>query len=196
MTDTLHSPATAARPSGTVAQYWDRAVAPEAFLDSVEAKRDLWHSYAKRARLHADEAARAEALPGPRRILVLVEDWCGDAIRSTPAIVALADASPGTEVRFLDVGEHPGALDGRTTAGARAIPIVVVDDGEGNELGQWGPRPAPLQAELRRKIREEGRPTAETKGEFYAPVMAWYAKDRGRTVGQELLMLLERTGSA
>ena len=173
-------------------RYWPTTIAWDDFIDGVEQKADLWASYAGRAKLHADELARLGALPGARKVLILTEDWCGDAIRSTPTIVAMGAAREDLEVRVLKVDEFPDALDGRLTRGARAIPIVIVFDAEGNEIGQWGPRPAPLQAELRAKILSEGPPTAETKGEFYAPIMGWYAKDRGRTVAQEMLMILER----
>lgn len=171
--------------------YWPQAAPFADFVASAGEKPDLWKSYAKRARIHADEGARLAALPAQRRILVLVEDWCGDAIRSVPTIDALGGAE-SVDVRVLDTDKHPGALDGNLTRGARAIPIALVFDGEGRRIGVWGPRPAPLQATLRAKIAAEGSPTPETKGEFYAPIMAWYAQDRGRTVAQEMLMLLER----
>ncbi len=173
-------------------QYWTEATSFESFRSTVAEKADLWASYAKRAQVHEDERTRAADLPGDRRIIVLAEDWCGDAIRSIPTMVALAEASPRTEIRVLDTDKHPEALSGRLTKGGRAIPIAIVFDAEGNEIGSWGPRPAVLQATLRAKIKAEGPPQPEAKGDFYAPIMAWYAKDKGRTVAQELLMLLER----
>ena len=173
-------------------QFWSKTVAWQAYIDSVEQKADLWQSYAGRAKVHSDELSRVHALTGKRRILIMTEDWCGDAIRSTPTIAAMAETSDDIEVRVLDVEKHPEALDGRLTRGARAIPIVVIFDEDGREIGSWGPRPAPLQGVLRAKITAEGPPDPEAKGEFYAPIMAWYAKDRGRTVAQELLMILER----
>lgn len=173
--------------------YWPVSTSFESFLERVQEKPELWRSYANRASLHPAENARATDMSAKRRIIVLAEDWCGDAIRSLPTIVALGKASPDIEVRVLNSDDYPDALSGRLTKGARAIPIAVVFDSDGNELGSWGPRPAPLQAELREKIRTEGRPTPETKGDFYAPIMAWYAKDKGRTIAQELLLVLERS---
>ena len=174
--------------------YWPSTVTWDAYLDAVEEKADLWRSYAKRAKLHDDERARLEHLPGARRILVLAEDWCGDAIRSLPTLAAMADATPDVELRVLRSDEFPDAIGEHLTHGGRGIPIAVVVDEVGDVLGTWGPRPAPLQAMMRAKLRAEGSPTEETKGEFYAPIMAWYAKDGGRTVAQEMLMLLERGG--
>lgn len=179
-------------PSAAFTRFWPETATWENFLETVEAKADLWHSYAGRAKLSAAVVARLSALPGARKVMILTEDWCGDAIRSTPTIAAMAKVTGAVEVRVLDVEQHPEALDGRLTRGARAIPIVIVFDADGVEIGAWGPRPAELQGLLRKKIADEGAPTLATKGEFYAPIMAWYAKDRGQAVADELLMLLER----
>ena len=173
-------------------RYWAETVSWAEYLDAVVEKADLWHSYAGRAKVSPDAQMRLDALPRRVRVLLLTEDWCGDAIRSTPMIAAMAEASENVDLRVLNVDRHPGALDTRLTRGARAIPIAVVFDEDGVEIGQWGPRPAALQAILRKKVAEEGPPTKETKGEFYAPIMAWYAKDRGQVVADEILMLLER----
>ena len=183
-------PATTSTP-----KHWDDALEWSAYLESVEQKRDLWLANKRRAKVGEAEAARLAALPGARRVLVLTEDWCGDAIRSVPSIATALASAPDVEVRFLPIDSFPDAVDGFLTHGGRAIPIVLVYDEQGTLLGAWGPRPAPLQAMLRDRMATEGRPTSETMGEFYAPIMAWYAQDRGVTVIQELLMLLERGGA-
>ena len=182
--------------SPTFERFWPATITWQTYLGEVEDKADLWASHAKRASVHDDERSRLQHLPARRRLLVLSEDWCGDAIRSTPTLVAMADATPDLELRLLRVDAHPDALSEHLTLGGRAIPLALVFDEDDDLIGVWGPRPAPLQAQLRAKIRQEGSPTDETKGEFYAPIMAWYAKDRGRTIAQEVLMLLERGGEA
>lgn len=139
-------------------RFWSETVTWDAWLAGVDQKADLWTSYAKRARVAEADRDRLLALGRARRIMVLTEDWCGDAIRSIPSIAALSDVADDVEMRVLDVEKHPAALDGRLTRGARAIPVVVVFDGDGNEIGSWGPRPSPLQAELRAKIASEGAP--------------------------------------
>ncbi len=98
-------------------RYWPATIAWNEFLEGVTQKADLWASYAGRARLHADEIARLGALLGARGILVFTEDWCGDAIRSAPTIVAMAEARDDLEVRVLNVDEHSSALDSRLTRG-------------------------------------------------------------------------------
>jgi hypothetical protein len=189
----MDTPATASDPR--LDALWNAAQDWPAWLETVQDKRDLWDANRRRARVRPAEAARLSALPGSRRVLVLTEDWCGDAARSVPVIAkALADA-PQVEARYLSLDEQPDAIARHLTHGGRAIPIAIVLDEHGRELGAWGPRPAPLQALFRERRREQGAPTAETLAAFYAPVMAWYGRDEGVTTLQELLVLLERGGA-
>jgi hypothetical protein len=173
---------------------WDAAVPWPEHLAAIEEKRSLWESWARRARIEDDARARLEALPGRRRVLVLTEAWCGDAARSVPALAAAFDLAGDVEHRYLDVEAHPEVMDRFLTHGGRAVPMVVVQDEHGRLLGVWGPRPAPLQAMLRARIRTEGRPGPDDVAAFYAPIMGWYGTDGGRTVVEEILMILERGG--
>ncbi len=181
-------------PDALFERHWDDAQPWSATLESVEAKRDLWLANARRATVDDDERARLDDLPAARRVLVLTEDWCGDAIRSVPTLAHAFETTDAIDARYLSLDDHPTAIEELRTHGGAAIPIVVVADEKGERLGVWGPRPAPLQALLRARRRELGAPTADTMAEFYAPIMGWYGKDGGKTVLQEVLMLLERGG--
>ncbi len=183
-------------PMPFTAEHWNAAVPFADFLETVEEKADIWQSAFKRASTTEGDRARLGALPGPRRVLVLAEDWCGDAARSVPVIVRLLEAAPTSELRVLDVGKHPDAVDAHLSRGARAIPVVIVEDEQGRDLGWWGPRPAALQTMLRERLAEFGPPTEEGKAEFFVPIMRWYRVDGGRTVIDEFLLLLERGGEA
>ena len=125
----------------------------------------------------------------------LTEDWCGDAARSVPVLAQAFDLAVGTEHRYLESGAHPGVILRYLTHGGRAIPMAIVQDEHGRALGAWGPRPAPLQALVRARRRELGPPTPETRAAWYAPIMGWYARDGGKTVLEEILVVLERGGT-
>jgi len=182
---------------GFSAREWDAARPWSDYLASVSDKRDIWEANTRRAKVGDDARARLEALPGRRRVLVLTEDWCGDAARSVPVIAAALDAARGVEHRYLDSDAHPDTIDRYLTHGGRAIPMAVVQDAQGRELGAWGPRPAALQALMRKIRREQGPPPKDDPdrlARYYAPIMQWYGKDGGTTTVQELLILLERGG--
>jgi hypothetical protein len=175
---------------------WAAALPWAAYLDTVEEKRDIWLASCRRAAVTPDATARLAHLPGPRRVLVITEDRCGDAARAVPVLAAALAAAPQAEARYLDVRVQPSLIERYLTHGGRSVPLAIVQDEHGRELGVWGPRPAALQALFRARQREQGGVPAdpEKKGRFFRPILAWYARDLGRTIVQELLMLLERGG--
>lgn len=167
-----------------------RAPSLEAYLADATQSLDLWAALRARARVPEPLLARAAALPGRRRLLVLLEDWCGDAVNTVPVLERLAHETPGVELRVLGRDDNPHLMDARLTHGGRSIPVVMVLDEMGRELGWWGPRPSPLQ----RWVREVGLDLAPA--ERYREARRWYARDRGRTTLEEVLEIMERTHSA
>lgn len=164
-------------------RYWDNAVPFDRWLDQVEANRDLWRGMYDRAVV---EPRVVDRVDGPFRLLVLAEDWCGDAVNTIPWLARLAEASDALELRILRRDENPALMATHTTGGSSSIPVVMVLDRAFDELGWWGPRPDELQA----WVLEEG--LALTKQERYKRVRTWYARDRGRTTLAEVLALIER----
>jgi hypothetical protein len=172
---------------------WEVATTWAEYFAGVEKHADLWKHHWENAEVDEVTRTRLADLPGPRRVLILTEDWCGDAVRSVPVLVRALEEAPGVEARILDITTRPEVIDRHLSKGARAIPVAIVMDDQGNDLGWWGPRPAPLQALLRKRLIEKGRPAKADIGKFYAPIMGWYKKDGGRTALEELTLLLERS---
>src|SRR5690606_28194364 len=122
-----------------------------------------------------------------RNLLVLNEDWCGDAVNTVPYVAALAEAVPGFELRIVGRDANPDLMDAHLTNGSRSIPVVIVLDEAYRELGWWGPRPRELQA----WVLDEG--LALPAEERYREIRKWYARDKGRTALAEIVALLEAT---
>jgi hypothetical protein len=158
----------------------------------------LWNGVYDHFEIPEDAIARLAELPGRRYLLVLAEDWCGDAASLVPIIAKLADAAPDTvEVRVLSRDENLDIMDRYLSRGGRSIPIAIVFDEDMQELGWWGPRPAPAQALFRKKIREfKAGALTDKSVDVYRPVLRWYREDRGRHTIDELLTILERGGTA
>ena len=171
---------------------WDRGIAFESFLDVAEENCDLWTNTYRRATVPADLVARAEAVPGTWHLLVLSEDWCGDASNTVPPLAAFAREAGNVELRMLDRDENLELMDEHLTNGtARSIPVVIVLDGEGAERGWWGPRPADLQAWF-----EGPEAQAMDREDRYREIRKWYARDKGRTTVAEVVAIIERAGGA
>lgn len=159
---------------------WAQALPFPAFVAASDpAHRGLWDALHRLAVL-PDWAPGLDLSKQPRHLLVLAEDWCGDASNTIPALQKLVDRVPGLELRILRRDEHPAVMDRYLTGTARAIPIVIALDGEFRELGHWGPRPTQLQ-EWAMAHRDLSKP------ERYPIIRKWYARDRGHTTMREVL---------
>jgi len=159
---------------------WEAALRYGAFVAASQQHKGLWEGIYRIVRV-PDWAFQALPLGTRRRLLVIAEDWCGDASSTIPILARFADAAPGVELRILRRDEHPELMDRYLTNGSRSIPIVIVLDESYHELGHWGPRPGVLQAWVM-----ENRPLVP-KAELYPQFRRWYAQDRGETTLREVL---------
>ena len=161
---------------------WSSALPYTEFVARSTEHRGLWEGIHRIARV-PEWAAGMDLSATPRKLLVLAEDWCGDASNTIPILAKLVDAVPGLELRVLRRDEHPEIMDRYLTNGARSIPIVIALDSEYREVGHWGPRPAELQAWIM------ANRTVVPKAEIYPQVRKWYARDRGESTLREVLAL-------
>jgi len=155
------------------------------FLATAEKNLDLWTAMARRASVPLELLERATAIPGRWHLLVLNEDWCGDAVNTVPFVARLAELAPNLELRILGRDANPDLMDAHLWRGTRSIPVVIAYDGEFAERGWWGPRPTELQA----WATGEGR--LLEKPERYKEIRRWYARDGGRTTLLEVVEMLE-----
>lgn len=173
--------------------YWVAGLAWERYLEEeVRTHRSLWEGVYRKTVVPEWAKERAAPLSGPWRLLVLTEDWCGDASNTVPVIVRLAEAAPELEVRLLKRDENPELMDRYLTNGARSIPLAIVLDDEFHAVGSWGPRPAELQKWILGEKRKAELPAEE----IYRDARVWYARDRGETTMRELLEAIETGAGA
>jgi len=172
--------------ASTLAEQFEDAASWEQFLASVVELRELWLAVARRAAVPEEFAARVRAVPGRWKLLVLAEDWCGDAVNSLPYLAALERAAPNLELRLLGRDANPDLMDAHLTGTSRSIPVVMLLDEGYGEVAWWGPRPAELQA----WFRAEG--VHLERSERYWQMRQWYARDRGRSTLEEVIRLIER----
>ena len=127
--------------------------------------------------------------------LALTETWCGDAAQNLPAIAAMAAASGSTiRLRLVLRDEHPVLMDRYLTQGSRSIPRLIAIDAQGQEIFNWGPRPAAAQAIV---MEDKAKPVGarmpyEALKEL---VHRWYFADAALTVQAEFAALLLSAGA-
>jgi hypothetical protein len=148
---------------------------------------------AQRARVSvpSDLLARVEALGGSWRLLGISEDWCIDSQNVMPVVSALADAASNLEFRLVARDAEPELMDAHLTNGtSRAIPVVIALDADFQELGWWGSRPQPLKERVAAEWKSLEKPERNKE------IRRWYAIDKGRTILEEIVALLERAAAS
>jgi hypothetical protein len=171
----------------------DRYLAAATFdqlLGSVEKNVELWTAMWRHARVDGDYVRRVTVLPGRWHLLVLSEDWCGDAVNTVPVLAKLVERTPNADLRVLGREANPDLMDSHLTGASRSIPVVIVLDDGFEERGWWGPRPTVLQ----HWVSGQGR--LLEKSARYREARTWYARDRGRTTLEEVVSIMERAAAA
>ena len=159
-------------------------------LATATKNADLWAAVWRRATVPDEFVQRLAALGGAWHLLVLSEDWCGDAVNTVPVVARLAELAPNVDLRVLARDENLDLMDAHLTGTSRSIPVVILLDDQYEERGWWGPRPRPLQ----QWVLGEGR--ALPNSERYREVRRWYARDRGLTTLEEVVEMLESAGGS
>ena len=166
-------------------KHFESAVSFPRFVEDAEANAALWRDTYRLARVPAGAVERLAAVPGQWRLLVIVEDWCGDAVNTVPQLARLVEHVPHVELRVIGRDANPELMDAYVTGGKRSMPKVILLDEGFVEKGRWGPRPRQLQ----QWVELEGMQLA--RDERYRHVRRWYARDRGTTTIEEILTIIE-----
>ncbi|MFP5471059.1 MAG: thioredoxin family protein [Bacteroidia bacterium] len=121
-------------------------------------------------------------------IIALTETWCGDASQNTPILGLLEREFSGVKVSMLLRDEHHDIMNRHLTNGGMAIPKFIFLDGHFNIIGEWGPRPKPLQKMV---LDNKNSKHPIPHDEFSIEIQKWYNQDKSETLQSEITALLE-----
>lgn len=92
---------------------------------------------------------------GPKlNVVVLTEDWCGDALANVPIIGRLAKETGRFDVRVFLRDQNDDVMAQYLNGEFKSIPVVAFFDDAFREVGRWIERPATV-TERRKKRRAE-----------------------------------------
>lgn len=121
--------------------------------------------------------------------LVINEGWCGDGAQTLPFINKMAELSELIDLRVILRDQNLEVMDQFLTNGARSVPkLVAIDKISGEVMGTWGPRPFEAN-----ELYWEGKNDPDTPNKIAVQNLhLWYARDKGRSIQQEFLELLDK----
>jgi thiol-disulfide isomerase/thioredoxin len=109
---------------------FDQGLTYSDFLAGAKVNRDKFEHNYNHPVLTQDDLSffrQVGSLPnGPRKLMVIAEDWCGDVYRELPTAVRIAEAG-GMELRIFRRDENPDIMDEfvSNNGKSRAIPVFV-----------------------------------------------------------------------
>lgn len=120
--------------------------------------------------------------------LVITEAWCGDAAQILPVLQKATEISPNITLRLLFRDENPEVMDAYLTGGGRAVPkLICLKADTLEEIGVWGPRPAPAQQMVMDYKANPNIPYDQLSED----VQRWYTKNKAVTLQEEFTKLLD-----
>ncbi|ASN04899.1 thioredoxin family protein [Virgibacillus necropolis] len=129
----------------TLNEWYEKGMSPDTYIESMEKhKENLLHIY-DHFTIPSDEEFFQHISSKQLRVLVLTEDWCGDAMLNVPILLRIAEHT-NMDVALFPRDANLELMDQYLTNGkSRSIPIFVFIDEAGNEVAKWGPRADKIQ---------------------------------------------------
>ena len=123
------------------------------YVAQMRENQDRFLQTAEAFDLAPEDQARICAIAAPLNVLVLTEDWCGDALTYLPVLARVMACAPHWNVRVFNRDANPDLADQYLNGGQwRSVPVVVFYDAEMRELGRFIERPALANADRQRVI--------------------------------------------
>ncbi len=124
--------------------YFDEAISLSTYMDKMEVLKENSFRIYEQFKCPEDDEFIDVLKEKKSRILVITEDWCGDAMLNNPILRKIAEAAD-LDVRAVYRDEDTHLIDRHLTNGGRSIPIYLLFDEQGNVIAKWGPRATSLQ---------------------------------------------------
>ncbi|TCP65329.1 thioredoxin family protein [Baia soyae] len=161
--------------------WFEKGISFEEYVASMKANKEGFLTIYQGFSLTSEDKDFFSKLADQKlRVIGLTADWCGDAMLNVPVIERIAEVCQ-SPLSLLNRDENLELMDQYLTNGtARAIPIFIWIDQEGNEKAVWGPRADAVQTliiNLRSSLPEKEDPTfaikqAEVYRQFRARLVA------------------------
>jgi hypothetical protein len=125
------------------------------YLDQMGTNKETFMKFLSEVKIRpGDKGALAET--GKKlKVMVITEDWCGDALYNLPVLFKLVEGNPDVEVRVFLRDKNPDIMDQYLNKGhLRSIPVFAFFDEGMHEIARLLERPQKLTDEIEAKMAE------------------------------------------
>ena len=125
------------------------------YLDQMGTNKEKFVQFLNEIKITPEDKTALDRHGKKLNVLVLTEDWCGDALYNVPVLFKLTEGNPGIETRVFLRDKNPDLMDQYLNKGMfRSIPVFAFFDESMNEMARLLERPSKMTEELEAKMLE------------------------------------------
>jgi thiol-disulfide isomerase/thioredoxin len=128
------------------------------YLDQMGTNKEKFVQFLQEIKVKAEDRAALDKLGKKLKLLVITEDWCGDALYNVPVLAKLVESNANVEMRVFLRDKNPDLMDQYLNQGMyRSIPVFVFFDESMKEVARFIERPPAQTEEIEKKMLEVRR---------------------------------------
>ena len=143
------------------------------YLDQMTTNKEKFLQYLAEVKVRPEDRAVFANRKDKLNVLVITEDWCGDALSNFPVLAKMAEGAPNVEMRVFLRDRNPDLMNQYLNQGTyKSIPVVVFFDERMNEMARFIERPTAVTEYMEKKMLELRRAMREDKKEEWRQAVA------------------------
>ncbi len=128
------------------------------YLDQMGTNKEKFLEFLQEIKIRPEDREALKKLGKKLNVLVITEDWCGDALYNVPVLAKLVEGSPHVEMRVFLRDKNPDLMDQYLNQGIyRSIPVFAFFDENMTEVARFIERPPKLTEVIEKKMLEVRR---------------------------------------
>ena len=128
------------------------------YLDQMGTNKETFTKFLSEIVIRPEDKEALAKLGKKLKVMVITEDWCGDALYNVPVLAKLVEGNPNIELRVFLRDKNADLMDQYLNQGMfRSIPVFAFFDENMNEVARLLERPAKITEQLEKKMLEVRR---------------------------------------
>jgi hypothetical protein len=128
------------------------------YLDQMGTNKDKFVEFLNEIQIDPKDRAGLDRYGKKVNVLVITEDWCGDALYNVPVLAKMVEGNPNVEMRVFLRDKNPDLMDQYLNQGIyRSIPVFAFFDENMKEVARFIERPPAQTEEIEKKMLETRR---------------------------------------
>ena len=128
------------------------------YFDQMGTNKETFTKFLAEIKIRPEDKEALAKLGKKLKVMVITEDWCGDALYNVPVLAKLVEGNPNVELRVFLRDKNADLMDQYLNQGMyRSIPVFAFFDENMNEVARLIERPGKITDQLEKKMLEVRR---------------------------------------